>query len=125
MPKKTKKELVKKVKGDFDFRRKETIQNMVANGGNLEGAMKATKKYSLAYIHSHKITKTKKFKTAIKPILKRLIAERDKAVKAMDGKRKSAKYRDLIDATDKLTKNIQLLSGGKTENNELTIKWDK
>ena len=42
--------------------------------------------------------------------------ERSRAIAEMPAKIKKARYRDLIDATDKLTKNHQLLTGGATEN---------
>ena len=71
------------------------------------------------------IQKTKTFQEVInegkKPILERMIIERDRAMKAMKGKISKAKYRDLMDAIDKLTKNIQLLSGGLTE--DVKITW--
>ncbi len=72
------------------------------------------------YANSGQIQKTKTYKETIeknkKPILDRLIIERDRAMKALRGKISKAKYRDLTDAIDKLTKNIQLLSGKPTEN---------
>ena len=71
------------------------------------------------------VTKTISYQKEIKPIVDRLIIERDRAIKALKGKISKAKYRDLTDAIDKLTKNIQLLSGGKTGREEMTIKWDK
>lgn len=61
------------------------------------------------------VTKTQSYQKEIKPIVDRLIIERDRAIKALGGKISKAKYRDLIDSIDKLTKNIQLLSGGSTE----------
>ena len=65
------------------------------------------------------------FQREAKPILERLELERDRAISYMAPKIKTAKYRDLTDATDKFTKNIQLLSGKPTEytlTNELTAE---
>lgn len=71
------------------------------------------------YANSGQIQKTKTYKETIeknkKPILERMIEERDRAIKALKGKISKAKYRDLTDAIDKLTKNIQLLGGKPTE----------
>ena len=71
------------------------------------------------YANSGQIQKTKTYRETIeknkKPILDRLIIERDRAIKAMKGKISKSKYRDCVDGVDKLTKNIQLLSGGATE----------
>lgn len=41
---------------------------------------------------------------------------RNEVIKEMRGKFKTAQYHHLVDAFDKLTKNHQLLTGGKTEN---------
>jgi len=64
-------------------------------------------------------------KDKVEPIVAKLITERDRAIEAMKGKIGQAKYRDLADATDKLIKNIQLLSGKETDKSEMTIKWEK
>nr|AUN36875.1 hypothetical protein [uncultured bacterium] len=53
-----------------------------------------------------------------------MIAERDAALEEAKKKRGKANYRDLVDASAKLTKDIQLLSGGKTANEELKITWE-
>ena len=54
-------------------------------------------------------------KDETEPITNKILEERDAAVKAMKGKRKNAKYRDLVDAVDKLTKAANLLGGKPTE----------
>lgn len=51
----------------------------------------------------------------INPVVNAMIKERDAAIKRMAQIRGKAKYRDLTDAIDKLTKNAQLLSGKETE----------
>ena len=61
------------------------------------------------------ITETNSYKEEMKPFIDELIEERDRARKEMKSKISKAKYRDLTDAIDKLTKNIQLLSGGSTD----------
>ena len=98
-----------------EIRRKKAIK-MVVNGGSVASAMREAG-YSKAYSkHSDKFTKTKKVQKEIKPILKRLEEERDQALERAKGIRNKAKYKDLIDSTEKLTKLIQLLSGKSTEN---------
>jgi hypothetical protein len=50
------------------------------------------------------------------PIVQRLEAERDRILDALTKKNlRWEKYKDLVDSLDKLTKNIQLLSGKPTE----------
>jgi hypothetical protein len=55
------------------------------------------------------------------PFIQKMIDERDAAIAEMKKKRGKAGYRDLTDATDKMTKNIQLLSGKETENSSVTV----
>jgi len=62
-----------------------------------------------------RIIDSKGVQEELSPLIKRLIIERDRAVKHMKLKIKDAKYRDCTDATDKLTKNIELLQGNATE----------
>lgn len=80
--------------------------------------------YSKTSAKAMKATKTKSFKKAVGPIIKQLEDERQRAVSLMGKRISKAKYRDLIDGMDKLTKNIQLLNGGKTSNDELKISWE-
>lgn len=72
------------------------------------------------------VTETKSYKDAIAndPFVKAMIKERDAAIKAMVKKRGKAKYRDLVDGFDKFNKNIQLATGGKTDNTGLQITWE-
>lgn len=70
--------------------------------------------YSKTSAKSMKATMTSTYKKGMKTIVQRLEAERTRAISAMAGKINKAKYRDLVDATDKLTKNIELLSGRDT-----------
>jgi len=70
-----------------------------------------------------RVTETKSYQNEMKPIIEQLEIERQRAIKLLKKTSDKAKYRDLIDGVDKITKNIQLLSGGKTESNEMTIKW--
>ena len=71
------------------------------------------------------ITETKSYQDEIKPFVDKMIKERDRAAKAMSLKDlDQVTYDKLSDVIDKLTKNIQLLNGGKTESNEMIIKWE-
>lgn len=70
------------------------------------------------------VTETKSYQDIVNPVLREMMVERDRAMKALKGKISKAKYRDLIDAADKLTKNIQLLNGGETERTGLKISFD-
>jgi hypothetical protein len=67
------------------------------------------------------VTETKSFKQEMKPIVDKMISERERAISKLKGKISKAKYRDLIDGIDKLTKNIQLLSGKETERHGFSL----
>lgn len=63
------------------------------------------------------ITETKSYQQVISPVVKKMIKERDRLMRSLGGKDlDKVSYRDGMDGLDKLTKNIQLLTGGSTEN---------
>jgi hypothetical protein len=62
------------------------------------------------------LTQSQEFQEAIDPVVKQMIALRNQAMKRMKETADKASYRDVTDSLDKLTKNIQLLSGKSTEN---------
>lgn len=62
----------------------------------------------------NKVTKTKSYRTAMAQVVEDLELERAEIILALKKKRSKAKYRDLIDGIDKITKNTQLLTGKAT-----------
>lgn len=70
-----------------------------------------------------RVTDTKSFKDEIEPVVDAMERERNKAIVMMKKKISKAKYRDLVDAVDKFTKNIQLLGGKDT--GKVTFTWEK
>ena len=66
--------------------------------------------------HPDKVTKTKSYQDAVAPLLDQIEKERQRAISMLPKAIGKAKYRDLIDGIDKLTKNHQLLSGKATSN---------
>ena len=74
-------------------------------------------------IGSENLTKPK-IRRELKPFIDKLILHRNRILKRMDKTINKAEYAELSNSLDKVVKNIQLLSGGKTENNEMTIKWE-
>lgn len=72
--------------------------------------------YTAATAKSGVIQKTKSYRSVIDPFLLKLIRLREKTV-VQAGKRLSkANYKDSVYGMDKLTQNIQLLSGKSTSN---------
>lgn len=66
-----------------------------------------------------KVTSQPAYKEEMEPIVQAMIAERDAILKLLPTKRGRAAYHQLIEGMDKMTKNIQLLTGGQTENTGL------
>lgn len=86
--------------------------------GKIPNKLKIQQKhgYTEMSARASKAIRTKTYKKTIYPIAKRIAEERERAIEALPGLIGKAKYRDAIDAIDKLTKNHQLLTGGATEN---------
>jgi len=72
------------------------------------------------------VTEKEDFKDEIFDFVKEMETERKLCLKELkDPKvRKKATYRDRIDAINKLTNNIQLVTGQTTSNEVMTIIWD-
>ncbi len=102
----------------------EEVIATLGKGGKVSvSAIARRKGYSKSVAHNPKqITQTKTYQDTVAPIVARMNAARDRAVSLLEKTESKAKYRDLIDAVDKLTKNIQLLTGGSTANVALGIK---
>jgi len=78
--------------------------------------------YSQGYSDSpNRIKNRKDYQEEVQPVIDRLMAERDRAIKLMASKIDKAKYKDLVDATDKMIKNIELLSGRPTNRDDVKI----
>jgi len=75
-------------------------------------------------LYPKRIIQSKGVKEETKPIIEQLEEERKRAIKLLKTKISKAQYHQLVDAIDKLTKNIQLLSGGATERVE-GFTWEK
>lgn len=71
------------------------------------------------------VTDTKSYRDVVNPIVKAMELQRQRALEAINSRKLSKdKTRDLVDLIDKLTKNIQLLSGGKTSNDAIELSWE-
>lgn len=63
------------------------------------------------------VTETKSYKEVVNPIIDRWIDERDRLTNELSKRDLSKeRYETIMKSVDLITKNIQLLSGGKTEN---------
>ena len=69
-----------------------------------------------------KITGTKEYQDTIKSAVEMMEMERDRILLALADKNlDKVNYKDLTDSMDKLTKNVQLLSGKETERAGVSI----
>ena len=63
------------------------------------------------------VTETKSYKEVINPVVNKWIIERDRLTKELESRDLTGeRYETVIKSIDIITKNIQLLTGGKTEN---------
>lgn len=102
-------------------RQKKAIDKIVENHGVISKAMREAGYKDKTAKNPKNLTNSKAFKKELKPLLERLEKERDRAITKMKGKISKAKYRDLVEGVDKLTKNIQLLSGKETERHGFSL----
>ncbi len=73
------------------------------------------------------VTETKTYKEVVEPIVNRWQREIQRIQSALEGRDlNDEKYKDLVDSLDKLNKNVQLATGGATDNvavsNVITFK---
>lgn len=66
--------------------------------------------------HPKKVTTTESYQRVVRPLVIQLEEERQAIMERLPKVRDKAKYRDLMDGLDKVTKTHQLLTGGATEN---------
>jgi len=59
------------------------------------------------------------------PVVEKMIKARDRAIDLLAGKEEKANYSDITGGIDKLTKNIELLSGGATERKEEVLNEEQ
>ena len=72
---------------------------------------------SWKYANSGQVQKTQAYQSIINPVVKKWESIRDKMTKELENKDLTfEKASDLVSMVDKLTHNIQLLSGNSTEN---------
>lgn len=93
--------------------KKTNISTIVANRG-----------YAKSTIHNpQRVTNTLSYKEEIEPVVEQLIKLRQRVINAMMKKDlEIEQFNHLNDSADKLTRNIQLLSGGATEKHTINIE---
>lgn len=116
-------------KGKTTLQHRRTLDALMgANGGKRAGnkaeALRIAE-YSKSVIHTpSKVFNSAGFKAIADPLLKRLEQARDRALAQMAMKADKASYFDATNAVAQLSKQIQLLTGGATEQ-MLTISISK
>jgi len=117
---------MKKKKKNLTQKQRKLVKQILENIGK-RGFTKTVEQMMLNSGYSVKMARAQKgiidsptIQAELSPIVQGMLKERNAVIKAMGEKRNEAKYRDLTDALDKLTKNIQLLSGKETQRLEIT-----
>jgi len=96
---------------------KRAVDNIVVKGSNITNAMKQAGYSKETAKRTNKLTNSKGYELLTKPIIKQLERKRQQAINKLTSKRMNVSTaKDLTDIIDKLTKNIQLMGGGATEN---------
>ncbi len=104
------------------LKQKKVVAKILENNGNISKSMREVG-YSPAFAKNPKLlTESDGYKEEAASFLYQMEKERDRLIRAMAGKDlEKVQYKDMTGAVDKLTKNIQLLSGGDTERNTTSI----
>ena len=117
---------MKKKKKNLTQKQRKLVKQILENIGK-RGFTKTVEQMMLNSGYSVKMARAQRgiidsptIQAELSPIVQGMLKERNAVIKAMGEKRNEAKYRDLTDALDKLTKNIQLLSGKETQRLEIT-----
>ena len=117
---------MKKKKKNLTQKQRKLVKQILENIGK-RGFTKTVEQMMLNSGYSVKMARAQRgiidsptIQAELSPIVQEMLKERNAVIKAMGEKRNEAKYRDLTDALDKLTKNIQLLSGKETQRLEIT-----
>lgn len=111
---------VKRTTKNRSYRAKAVAQEVLATIGKGKpvriGEIAVKHGYKPTTAGSGLVQRTKSYQETIYPVIQSLEIERERAIKLMSKRISKARYRDLIDGMDKLTKNIQLLTGKSTSN---------
>ena len=101
--------------------RHEKLKKNLGNSRSLKEAM-VKSDYTESYAEAGQIKQTKGYQEVIAPVLRRYEREEQRILDAMNNKDlNEEQYKTLTDATDKVRKQIQLLSGKATERTEQTF----
>ena len=93
------------------------VYNIGSKGGSKTKALASN---TASVIAKENLTKPH-IRKAMDSIIDQLEIERQRAIDKLKHKISDAKYRDLNDGIDKLTKNIQLLSGKATDRQDINL----
>jgi hypothetical protein len=98
------------------IKQKIAVNKILENRGNIGKAMREAGYAENTADNPKNLTESDGYKEIAEPIVKQMEKERQRAIKALSLKNlDDVTYEKISDVIDKLTKNIQLLSGGDTE----------
>ena len=104
-------------------KQKAVIPRILENHGNISKSMREVGYEPSTADTPSNLTESKGYQQLMNPIVLKLEEKRRVVIDALtDDKINAEKAKDLTDMMDKLTKNIQLLGGGATEN--VNYNWN-
>ena len=96
---------------------RERIKQVEMGGDSAITTIAPKKGYSIKSAISGKIQKTKSYQNVVLPYTERLVKHQEKILKAMEQKDLTEEdYKVLADSLTKVTHDVQILTGGSTEN---------
>lgn len=99
---------------------------MLGNGGKTKSKIMRKAGYSESMVKNpKKVFDAPPIKDAVDKVITDLEEERRQIIESLKNKRHKAGYRDLIDGLDKVTKNIELLSGRPTDRSGYVLSPDE
>ena len=106
---------------------KEVLETVRAGKRPVLGQILIRKGYSkITATVPTQVTNTRSYKEVMLPAVRAMETERNRLIQFLSTKNlKRERYRDMIDGIDKLTKNIQLLTGGRTGDETFILNWEK
>lgn len=101
------------------------VENLGSGNKKSLGEMLLEAGYSKSIAKNpYQILETEAVKEAINPVAEQMARLRQKALDSLEERElEKEPVRDVVKAVDTFTKNHQLLTGGKTESNEITVTW--
>ena len=106
-------------------KQKQAVAKIIENHGNVAKSMREVGYTEASARNPRNLTDSDGYKEEAASFLYKMEQERDRLINAMSQRElDKVQYRDMTGAVDKLTKNIELLSGNDTEKQTLKVQFE-